>query len=77
MVVLAFGIFYVINVLRIFLMVLLLDSSWFDFTHKLFWYVGSILIVIWIWFSEVKLFKIKEIPFYSDLRFLYRNAVKK
>jgi exosortase/archaeosortase family protein len=68
--------FLIINILRIFLLsvVFIYISSWFDITHKLFWYLGSIIFVIGIWFAEVKLFKIKEIPFYSDIKFLYKQS---
>lgn len=69
----------IINILRIFLLSLFLlsDSPWFFITHKLFWYLLSIFIVIGIWFIEVKLFKIKEIPFYSDLKFLFEKSILK
>lgn len=74
---LAFIIFYILNVLRIFSLVFLLDSPWFDVTHKLFWYFGSVILVIGIWFFEVIYFRIKEIPFYSDLKFLYKHSIIK
>jgi len=76
MILLAFASFLIINILRIFLLsiIYLEKSSWFDITHKLFWYLGSIVFVIGIWFAEVKLFKIKEIPLYSDIKFLYKKT---
>ena len=43
---------------------------------EVLWYLGSTLFVIGIWFIEVKLFKIKEIPIYSDIKFLYLNLRK-
>jgi len=49
-------------------------SSFFDFTHKIFWYAGSTIFVIAIWFLEVKIFKIKGIPIYDDLKFLYKKS---
>ena len=59
-----------INILRIFLLSLLFTTgtSLFDITHELFWYIGSIVFVIGIWFVGVKIFKVKEIPFYSDFK---------
>ncbi len=59
-----------INILRIFFLSLLFVSgnSFFDITHELFWYLGSTIFVIAIWFIGIKIFKIKEIPFYSDLK---------
>jgi len=59
----------IVNILRIFILSIMFVESFvlFDLTHKLFWYALSIVFVIAIWFSEVKLFKIKNIPVYSDL----------
>jgi len=76
MVCFAFGILLIINILRIFSLSLMyfFGSQLFDFTHKLFWYLGSTIFVVAIWFLEVKLFDIKTIPFYSDLKFLYRKS---
>ncbi|MGD9275793.1 MAG: pacearchaeosortase [Candidatus Pacearchaeota archaeon] len=62
------------NILRIIILVLLLGSFWFDFTHKLFWNLLSTIFVVGIWFLEVKLFKIKKIPFYDDIKILYKNS---
>jgi exosortase/archaeosortase family protein len=68
--------FLILNILRIFFLSLLYlyGSSWFDFTHKLFWYALSIVFVVGIWFFIVKKLKIKEIPFYSDVRELYNKS---
>ncbi len=66
----SFGALLLLNILRIFLLSLLFISgtSFFDITHELFWYLGSTIFVVGIWFAGVKIFKIKEIPFYSDLK---------
>jgi len=74
----AFGTLLFFNLLRIFILAFLAisGSSFFDVTHKLFWYSLSTIFVVAIWFTEVKLFKIKEIPFYSDLKFLYQSLRK-
>jgi exosortase/archaeosortase family protein len=73
---LSFAIFYVINLLRIVILSIMYvnGSSFFDFTHKIFWYAGSTIFVIAIWFLEVKIFKIKGIPIYDDLKFLYKKS---
>jgi exosortase/archaeosortase family protein len=75
----SFSCLLIVNILRIFLLSLLLISgtSFFDIAHKLFWYAGSVLFVVLIWFLSVKLFRIKEIPFYSDLMYLLHNSRKK
>lgn len=69
----------IINILRIFILSILLifGISFFDIAHKLFWYVGSTVFVVGIWFLSVKLFKIKEIPFYSDIKSLSGKKTKK
>jgi exosortase/archaeosortase family protein len=76
---LGFGVFLVLNILRIFSMGLLYvsGSPLFDFAHKFIWYIGTTLFVVGIWFIEVKLFKIKEIPFYSDVKELYSTTKRK
>ena len=70
MIFLSFTALLALNVLRILILVLilLLSPSLFDITHKVFWYAISILFVILIWFSQVKFYKIKQIPVYSDIR---------
>lgn len=74
----SFTAFLIINVLRIFLIgyLFLNSSSYAEFVHKFLWYFGSIFMVILIWFIQVWSFNIKEIPFYSDLKFIF-NYIKK
>ena len=71
----SFIIFLIINILRIFTLSIfyIYEFSWFDFAHQLFWYVGSILIVVVIWFTEISYYKVREVPFYSDIKFLYKQ----
>lgn len=79
MIVLSFLILLIINILRIFFLSLLYlkGSSLFDITHIFFWYFVSIIFVILIWFAEVKLFKIKQVPFYSDINYFYKLSILK
>jgi len=76
MITFAFASFLIINILRIFLLSLMYYSSspFLEIFHKFFWYIGSVLFVVAIWFVEVKIFKLKEIPVYSDLKFLYSSS---
>lgn len=76
MILFAFISFLIINLLRIFIltMIFFYGISWFPLAHELSWYVGSVVIVVGIWFLEVKLFKIKQIPFYTDIKFLYKKS---
>jgi exosortase/archaeosortase family protein len=73
---LSFLSFLIINILRIFILSIMLISgnSFFDLTHKLFWYAGSTIFIVGIWFLSVKLFRIKNIPFYSDIKKLYESG---
>jgi len=79
MIIWSFVILLVLNILRIFFLGVLYlgDFAWFDITHKIFWYLISTLFVVGIWFKQVKVFKIKEIPLYSDIKFLYKKSVLK
>ena len=76
MILLAFASLLILNILRIFFLSLMLitDSIWFGITHMFFWYVLSVVFVLGIWFLEVKFFRIKQTPFYSDLKFMYKNS---
>lgn len=62
----------VLNIARLILLISLLaqGSAAFDFTHKAFWYVLSTFFVVAIWFFSVWIFKIRAIPFISDVKFL-------
>lgn len=75
----SFALLLIINILRISALSALLisGSSFFDITHKLIWIVGSVIFVVGVWFLTVKLFKIKEIPFYSDIMFLFGHSKQK
>ena len=75
MILFLFGIFLTVNIIRIVLLSLLFIKSpyAFDFTHWVTWYIMSVAFVIVIWFGSVKLFKIKEITVYSDLKTLYKK----
>lgn len=62
----------VLNILRLIILIVLLvnGSVAFDIAHKVFWYVLSTIFVVAIWFCSVQLFRIKAVPFYSDIKFL-------
>lgn len=68
----------VLNILRIFLLSVLATKNvvYFDLVHMLFWYVLSVVFVLAIWIYLIKRFKIKKIPFYSDIKSLYKLTKK-
>ncbi|MEK6819697.1 MAG: pacearchaeosortase, partial [Nanoarchaeota archaeon] len=76
MIFIAFSVLLIMNVLRIvFLSAIFLEGlPFFVLAHQFFWYFLSTVFVVAIWFSEVKLFKIKEMPFYSDFKFLHKYS---
>ncbi len=69
------GGFFLLNIIRIIIFSILLINGfeYFDITHKVFWYVISTILVICVWFGNVYLFKIKEIPVYSDFKNIWRE----
>lgn len=75
----SFSLFLAINILRIFAFSLLYINSfkYFNLFHLAFWYVVSGIIVFIVWFLTIKLFSVKEIPFYTDLKFIYSKINRK
>lgn len=64
--------FLILNILRILLFSFLffIGFPFFSTTHLVTWYGASTLLLVAIWLAEIRLFHIKEIPVYSDARFL-------
>ena len=81
MILFSFSFLLILNIIRILILSLIFvylpeNQNLFNITHKLFWYLGTTIFVVLIWFIEVKAFKIKEIPVYSDIKFLYKEIRK-
>ena len=78
MILFSFTSFLILNIARIiFLAVLYANSfSFFDLTHKIFWYGLSAVFVVFIWLLTVKVFRVKTIPFYSDFKYIKSLAGK-
>jgi len=75
----SYFVFLLINILRIFTVSVLFVyyPGIFFLTHLLFWYVLSTLFVVGIWFLSVKIFKIKDIPAYTDLKTIAKEIKPK
>jgi len=60
--------FLILNIARIivFAELFAFGYEYFDSTHLITWYFGSTALLIAVWFLNVRLFKIKSIPIYSD-----------
>ena len=71
--------FLLINILRIvsFSLLYVNGFSFFDLTHKITWYFGSTILLIIVWFANVKLLKITSIPIKTDFQYLYKNIKPK
>ncbi len=75
----SFSLLLIFNVFRIFFLAILFIQNcfYFNIVHSIFWHLISGLLVILIWFFQIYIFKIKTIPFYSDLKFLYKLSFNK
>lgn len=74
-----FGSFLVVNIIRILIFVTLFfyGYEYFDVSHLLVWYLGSTILVVLIWFTNVYIFKIKEVPVYYDFKRIYNEIKRK
>ncbi len=66
----AFAILFVLNILRILLLIPMIRLSYFAVLHWTFWHLLSTVFVLAAWFAVVKIYKIKSIPGYSDLKYM-------
>jgi len=67
--------FLIINICRIIIFAVLFDKGfrYFDLSHTIAWHIGSTIVIIALWFISIRLFDIKEIPIYSDIKSLYKK----
>jgi hypothetical protein len=59
-------IFLIINVFRLLITSFFIGSEAFNSVHMTFWFL-SVVFVVGIWFLSVIVFRIKEVPVYSDI----------
>ncbi|MCX6748424.1 MAG: pacearchaeosortase [Candidatus Pacearchaeota archaeon] len=74
----SFILLLIINIIRIVIFSLLFVSSFslFNSLHLLVWYGFSAIIVVGVWLLTIKVFKINQVPVYSDLKFLIKLIKK-
>ncbi len=67
------------NVLRVVILssLFIQSSIYFEITHKIFWFFVSTLYVLLIWILAVRIFRIKDIPVYSDFLSLWKSVRKR
>ncbi len=71
--------FLLVNVLRIMILIVILVQYGLDLFNKVhitFWILGSTIIVVGIWILTVKIFRVKGVPIYSDLKEVFRIIKK-
>lgn len=71
---------FTLNIIRIVFLILVFiyfGLDIFNKVHLVFWYGVSTLFVVIIWLFLTKLYKIKTIPVYSDIKYLYKLSKTK
>jgi len=67
---------FTLNVLRILILIPLIRWPHFQTIHWTIWHFASTIFVVATWLAVIKMFKIKSIPIYSDIKYLI-NSTKK
>ncbi len=64
-----------LNIARILILMLAYNVSetFFNTLHLLFWHILSTVFVVLIWLALIKIYKIKSIPIYSDIKHLLKK----
>ena len=70
-------VFLALNISRIIIFALLSlkGFQYFDIAHELTWYFGSTILVVFVWFANVWIFKIRAIPIYTDMRKIFNDLL--
>jgi exosortase/archaeosortase family protein len=70
---------FVLNVLRIVFLALISSALYFELIHWIFWHLVSTIFVVAVWLVTIKIYEIKTIPIYSDIKYVKSliNPVKK
>lgn len=73
--ILTFALLFLVNVFRIavFSFIFVSSQSLFTAFHFITWILLSSIIVFLVWYTGIKVFGIKGIPVYSDLKFLVKQ----
>lgn len=70
------GLFMLLNIMRIVSFAMFFASKnyeVFNLAHVASWYFGSTVLVVLLWFVNVRLFKIGSIPIYTDIKAIIRQ----
>ena len=80
MVVYGFAMIFAMNVIRIVLVIYLAINHglvWFNIIHMFFWKFLSGVYVALVWIILIKIYNINSVPFYDDLKTLYKLTKNK
>ncbi len=80
MILIGFILILIMNYLRIILLIILtlkVGFVAFNTTHLIFWKFLSWIYVFLVWIILIKLFNIKVMPIYDDLKYLYKRSLFK
>jgi exosortase/archaeosortase family protein len=61
---------FILNIIRILILIPIADTAYFETAHWVFWHIISTIFVIAVWFSVIKIHKIRSIPVYSDIKYI-------
>jgi hypothetical protein len=67
----SFVLLFSFNMARLVFLVSIVRASYFQVVHWLLWNFVSVIFVVGIWILMVYLFRLKSIPIYSDLKYLF------
>ena len=71
----AFAMLFALNLLRILILIPMATAAYFETVHWISWHLVSVVFVVGIWVAIVKIYKIKKIPIYSDIKYI-RSLIK-
>jgi exosortase/archaeosortase family protein len=67
----SFVLLFFFNMSRLVFLVSIVRASYFEAVHWFLWNFVSVIFVVGIWVLMVYLFRLKTIPIYSDLKYLF------
>lgn len=73
----SYSLLLLLNITRILVLIFIyifISEQLFHTLHLIFWHILSTVFVLLIWIVTIKLYKIKHIPFYSDIIYLLEKA---
>jgi exosortase/archaeosortase family protein len=71
------AILLLVNYIRIVFLIFIADNNYFEIIHFVLWNILSVAFVVAIWFFCAKIYKIKSVPIYSDIKFLLQLRTKR